>query len=142
MSLFCSERAEASLTVANYAALELAVFEGSTRPEVFAREDRKAYRQAWAQPGALTGGLNYYRASRAGEILAGTYTPETAGARAEVRVPTLVIWGEKDMALLTGNLQGLEQYVPDLCVRRIPDASHWVVHEHPELVNRYIREFL
>ena len=59
-----------------------------------------------------------------------------------VRVPTLVIWGEKDTALLTGNLEGLEAFVPDLTVKRVPDASHWIVHEKPALVNQLIREFL
>jgi pimeloyl-ACP methyl ester carboxylesterase len=60
----------------------------------------------------------------------------------EVKVPTLVIWGEQDQALLTGNLDGLEDYVADLTVKRIPDATHWVVHEQPELVNSLIRHFI
>ena len=59
-----------------------------------------------------------------------------------VRAPTLVIWGEKDQALLTGNLDGLEMYVDNLTVHRIPDGSHWIIHEQPERVNRLIREFL
>jgi pimeloyl-ACP methyl ester carboxylesterase len=32
--------------------------------------------------------------------------------------------------------------VPDLTVKRIPDGSHWVIHENPALVNGYIREFI
>ena len=40
------------------------------------------------------------------------------------------------------NLDGLEEFVPDLAVRRIPDANHWVVHQKPDLVNSYIREFI
>ena len=59
-----------------------------------------------------------------------------------MNVPTLVIWGEKDRALLIGNLDGLEKFVPDLRVKRIPEGSHWVVHEYPELVNGSIRDFL
>jgi pimeloyl-ACP methyl ester carboxylesterase len=59
-----------------------------------------------------------------------------------VRVPTLVIWGEKDTALLTGNLNGLDQVVPKLTVTRIPEGTHWVVREKPADVNRIIREFL
>ena len=47
-----------------------------------------------------------------------------------------------DEALLIGNLNGLEDYVPRLTVRRIPDGTHWVVHQQPDLVNRLIREFL
>ena len=53
-----------------------------------------------------------------------------------------MIWGERDQALLTGNLDGLERFVPDLTIERIPDGSHWVVNEQPERVNRLIRDFL
>jgi pimeloyl-ACP methyl ester carboxylesterase len=59
-----------------------------------------------------------------------------------VRIPTLVIWGERDVALLTGNLDGLEDHVDDLRVVRIPDASHWVVHEQPGRINALIRDFI
>ena len=52
------------------------------------------------------------------------------------------LWGEQDRALLTGNLEGLEEYIEDLTVKRIPDGSHWVSHEQPELVNSLIRDFL
>ena len=60
----------------------------------------------------------------------------------EVKVPTLVIWGEQDQALLTGNLDGIEEYVADLTVKRIPGATHWVIHEQPEVVNALIRQFI
>jgi hypothetical protein len=59
-----------------------------------------------------------------------------------VKVPTLVIWGEKDRALLTANLDGLDKVVADLTVRRVPDGTHWVAHEKPAEVNGYIRDFL
>jgi pimeloyl-ACP methyl ester carboxylesterase len=59
-----------------------------------------------------------------------------------VKTPTLVIWGEKDTALLTQNLDGLDQYVPNLTVKRIPDGTHWVIHEKRDEVNREIRAFL
>jgi pimeloyl-ACP methyl ester carboxylesterase len=57
-------------------------------------------------------------------------------------VPTLVIWGEQDHALLTANLDGLQDYIQDLTVKRIPDGSHWVIHEQPDRVNTLIRDFL
>jgi pimeloyl-ACP methyl ester carboxylesterase len=59
-----------------------------------------------------------------------------------ITTPTLVIWGEKDTALLTGNLEGLDEHVKTLSIKRVPDGSHWVVHEKPALVIQYIREFL
>jgi len=50
------------------------------------------------------------------------------------RVPTTVIWGDGDTALLPGLLDGLERWVPRLRLRRVPDATHWIVHEQPQLV--------
>jgi pimeloyl-ACP methyl ester carboxylesterase len=110
----------------------------------FSEDDRRVYREAWSQPGALEAGLNYYRASRAVPPLPGgrMETADFDPAKLVVNVPTLVIWGERDKALLPCNLDGLEAYVPDLAIRRVPDATHWVVHERPAEVNGYIREFL
>ena len=136
MQLLRSPEAEQTLTANNYAWLTGALFGG----KLFGtEEDKRGYIEAWSQPGALTGGLNYYRAMRAGASDARA-APDPATL--VVKVPTLVIWGEKDTALLTGNLVGLEQFVPQLTVRRIPEGSHWVIHEYPALVNSYIREFL
>ena len=110
--------------------------------------DKAMYLEAWSQPGALTGGLNYYRAAGVGPPSpnAGSGAAPAADAvplpNIVVRVPTLVIWGVKDTALLTGNLDGLDEVVPKLTIRRIPDGTHWVVREKPAEVNRLIREFL
>jgi pimeloyl-ACP methyl ester carboxylesterase len=150
MLMFRGEQAESLLSANNYEALVNAVLKGTARPDVFSEEDQKAYIEAWSQPGALTGGLNYYRAARVGPPAPAT---EGESAKADpapfvqapsltVKVPTLVIWGEKDTALLTGNLEGLDQFVPNLQIKRIPNGTHWVIHEEPELVNRYIREFI
>jgi epoxide hydrolase 4 len=108
-------------------------------------ETRAAYHEAWSQPGALTGGVNYYRASP-------LYPPTETdpGARRlkldpkdfVVRVPTLVIWGEQDHALLPGLLDGLDEVVADLRVVRLPEASHWLIHEQPERIAALIRDFL
>ena len=54
----------------------------------------------------------------------------------------MVVWGEQDQALLTGNLEGLEQYVEELTIKRIPDGTHWVIHEQPKLVNSLINDFI
>ena len=138
MLFFRSEGAEAGLAADNYAALVKNVL-----GETVSGEDRRAYLEAWAQPGALTGGLNYYRASQVGPPAANDQVrPAPPAPPLVVKPPTLVIWGERDTALLLGNLDGLEPLVEKLTVRRIPDATHWVVHEKPDLVNRYIREFL
>ncbi|MBL8204310.1 MAG: alpha/beta fold hydrolase [Blastocatellia bacterium] len=148
MNFFRSPQAEAGLSANNYAALQNAVFTASSKPQNFTEEDKKAYVEAWSQPGALTGGLNWYRAAQIGPPTENTPKRETNIAAAaaldslNVKVPTLVIWGEKDTALLTGNLEGLDKFVPQLTIKRIPTGSHWVIHEEPELVNQYIREFI
>ena len=57
-------------------------------------------------------------------------------------MPTLVIWGEGDIALLPSLLDGLEAFVPNLRIVRVPGATHWIVHEQPALVAREIGAFL
>jgi pimeloyl-ACP methyl ester carboxylesterase len=107
--------------------------------------DRALYHEAWAQPGALRGGLNYYRAARMGEQVAAGGVPEEYASKVTsqtVNVPTLVIWGENDAALLPSLTRGLGEWVPDLRVEIIPGAGHWVPYERPDEVNRILREFL
>jgi pimeloyl-ACP methyl ester carboxylesterase len=144
--LFRSPQAESILSADNYARLVKTVLSEGLEGGYFTEADRAAYRKAWSQPGALTGGLNYNRASTLGPPTGEGETlpssPPPSNLPLIVRVPTLVIWGEQDTALLTGNQEGLEQFVPDLTVKRIPNGSHWVVHEHPATVNDYIREFI
>jgi len=146
MRMFCTPQAEENLSRDNYQSLVDIVLTHGLKRGYFTEDDRRAYLDAWSQPGALTGGLNYYRASRMLPPPPGTPLPQTElpldVASLTVHVPTLVIWGERDSALLPANLDGLEEFVPDLTVRRIPDANHWVIHQKPDLVNGYVREFL
>lgn len=102
----------------------------------------EAYLTAWAQPGALTGMLDWYRASPLHPPEPGASVPELDVGMFRVHVPTLVLWGERDEALLPGMLDGLDTLVDDLRVERVPDASHWIVHERPDRVLRAIDDFL
>jgi len=107
--------------------------------------DRRVYHEAWAQPGALRGGLNYYRAARMGEQVAAGGMPEEYAAKITsqtLEVPTLVIWGENDAALLPSLTRGLSEWVPQVRVEIVPGAGHWVPYERPDQVNRLIREFV
>jgi pimeloyl-ACP methyl ester carboxylesterase len=146
MLMFRSPEAENNLSANNYAVLVAAVLDQGLKQGYFTEEDRRAYIEAWSQPGALIGGLNYYRANRTGPPMdggdqaMGSY--DRGSPSLTVKVPTLVIWGERDQALLTGNLDGLEQFVPDLTIKRISDASHWIIHEKPAIVNSSIRDFI
>lgn len=145
MLMFRGREAEQILSENNYAWLAGAVLANGLRQGYFTEEDRKAYLDAWSQPGAIAGGLNYYRAAHVGPPASkggnvGTFVKDVPSLT--VKVPTLVIWGEKDPYLLLGNLEGLERFVSDLTIKRVPDGTHWVVHEKPDLVNRYIRDFI
>lgn len=150
MLLFRSSVAESMLSANNYQALVDAVMGDLLKSGAFSEADKQAYQQAWSQPGALTGGLNYYRANHVGPPvpvgMEGAIGSSDAAAlrvgSMKVNVPTLVIWGEKDIALTTKNLDGLGEFVPDLTVKRIAEGSHWVIHERPDQVNGYIREFI
>jgi pimeloyl-ACP methyl ester carboxylesterase len=103
---------------------------------------RERYREVWKR--GLSGPLNYYRATP-------LYPPtaDDPGARAltldpakfTVAVPTLVLWGMRDRALLPCLLDGLEELVPEIRVERLPAASHWVAHEEPALVAERVRSF-
>ena len=135
--------AEEILSRNNYALPASNLLEDGLKQGYFTEEDKKAYIEAWSQPGALTGGLNYYRAAHLGSFTGESDNILSADPSLfTVKVPTLVVWGERDRWLLVGNLEGLETYVPNLTVKRIPDGSHWVIHEKPVLVNSYIREFV
>ncbi len=133
MNLFRTDKAERVLSENDYARLQrMTLHAWCANGGVATDEDRRAYLDAWAQPGALTGALNYYRASP-------LYPPGPDGADGP---PTLVIWGERDEALLPGNLDGLAQHVDHVEIERIPQASHWVVHEQPARVAALIRAFV
>ena len=131
VALFRSPLAEPLLRAGRFALLRRAVFGGAV-PGAFSPDDQRRYLAAWSRTGALTGGLNYYRAAR--------FVPVEAVR--PILTPTLVLWGEKDTALLLGNLEGLEEYVPNLTIKRIPGGSHWIVHEQPGIVNAAIGEFI
>ena len=59
-----------------------------------------------------------------------------------VHVPTTLLWGERDKALLPALLDGLGRWVPDLQIHRVPQASHWIVHEQPWRVVELIQSLL
>ncbi len=109
-----------------------------------AGEDKAAYLAEWANPGAMTAMLNWYRASPI-LVPAPGETPERPAwldaPFPPVPQPTLVVWGMQDQALLPVQLAGLDALVPDLTVAEV-DAGHFVPWEAPEAVNAAIRGWL
>jgi epoxide hydrolase 4 len=116
----------------SYAAATRALL-ATSRKGTFSAADLDLYREAWSQPGAVTGMINWYRAA--------LRMPPPRPASARVRAPTLLIWGTGDRFL------GQEMAQPsiDLCDQGrlvLLDATHWVQHEEPAAVNQLLVEFL
>lgn len=107
-------------------------------------EDRAAYLDAWTQPEAMKSALNLYRASplKPRSVQSGEKSLNLNPDDFIVRVPTLILWGEKDHALVPENTEGLDQFVLDLELVRLPNVTHWVTHEEPARVNTEILRFL
>jgi pimeloyl-ACP methyl ester carboxylesterase len=105
----------------------------TSRAGTFTGEDFRRYDEAWAQPGALTAMLNWYRALR----LSASSTPAT-----RIRVPVRVIWGDRDAFLDSGLAEAGAALCEDAEVIHLPEASHWLHHEEPQRVNRLLTEFL
>lgn len=109
-------------------------FQSTSLPGSFSDDDLKHYAEAWAQPGALTSMVNWYRA-----IL--RYPPRIP-ADTRVHVPTLMLWGAQDVAL------GSEMAQPsiDLCddgrLVLFDDATHWVQHDKAAEVSALMADFL
>lgn len=108
--------------------------------------DIEEYKKAWAEPGALFAMTQYYRAiyPELFESKELSFSPNwfPGISSLEIKVPTTVIWGEWDRALLPGNLLGLEKLIPHLQIHRVPEATHWIVTEKPELINSIIDKTL
>jgi pimeloyl-ACP methyl ester carboxylesterase len=107
--------------------------------------ERAQYIAEWSEPGGFAAMLNWYRASKLIVPSPGVTVPVpdwVLAAFPKVPVPTLVIWGMKDKALLPVQLDGLDRLVPDLRIHRIADAGHFVPWEKPEAVAAALKPFL
>lgn len=117
--------------------------DGASMPAWLTDAVKDQYRAVWSA--GLNGGCNYYRASPLRPP-----RPEDPGAAAidlprsmlTVNVPTLVVWGLDDVALPPELIDGLDAYIERLTLHRIEGASHWIIHEQPQLVARHLGDFL
>lgn len=126
------------LLLANDARAIRQAFTGSAaNKDKFPRADLDIYAKAAQRPGAVTAMLNYYRALM-------KYRNASAAklGNGMIEVPTLVIWGEEDIALDIHLLDGMEQWVPRLTLHRLPGISHWVQQDAPDEVNAIMTEWL
>lgn len=144
MNWLRSPGSEQALTKDNFRVMEQLML-GMGRPSDhwFDAATRERYHACWSC--GVSGGVNYYRATP-------LYPPTDSDAGAgkltldkknfHCTVPVRVIWGMQDKALLPLLLDDLASLVDDVIIERLPDYTHWVVHENPELVNQLIARFL
>ncbi len=119
----------------NYKAIGSAFINMAIDKSAFTDEDIQAYKKAAAKPEALTAMINYYRC-----FFRQSLTSQKSWKKLDI--PTLMIWGENDTALGKELTYGTDNYVSNLTIKYIPNCSHWVQQEQPELVNEYIADFL
>ena len=135
---------EQALEKDNFALME-GFFQGMGQPPAlwFDADTRSKYHACWQR--GLHGGVNYYRASPLHpptNQAAGAQQLELNPADFCVQPPVRIIWGEADRALPASLLLGIEAFIPDLQIVRIPEGGHWVIHEQPQRVNALLRQFL
>ncbi len=121
---------EQLLSAGDFAWLERLLRHQPVHPQAFGSEDVRRYKQALAQPGALTAALNYYRAFLRYRAK-GTVREDVS-----INVPVLLLWGERDSYLSLRLTEGLSAWVPNLRVVRFPDVSHWIQNDAPERVTQ------
>ncbi len=139
MSRLRSEGFEARMAEDNYART-LNMIAGFSSDGWMSAATREAYLEAWSGEGAMEAMLNWYRASPvvvppidqpASELVGQVPVLELPDEVLQVRVPHLVIWGERDEALRPVCLDRLDRYAKDLTIHRVADAGHWILHERP-----------
>ncbi len=114
----------------------------AVHPEAFTAEDVARYRDALRVPGAARGAIAYYRAALRSSLARAVLTA-TPPPVPPITAPTLVVWGERDTALGRELTDGMEAwFAGPFALRFIPDASHWVQQDRPDLCSRWLVEHL
>lgn len=105
----------------------------TSRPGTFSDEDLEHYIEAWSKPNAMRSMINWYRAA---------FQHPDIGGEARVKVPTLILWGEKDAFLESKMARESVEYCDKAEVQYFPEATHWLHHEEADAVNRAIDKFI
>lgn len=107
----------------------------------YSAQDDEVFRQGLAQPGAVDGAINWYRANipEFDAIDESDYWPSR---KARTAVPGLLIWGNSDTTFVDVFIDELPNYVTDLRVVRLPGIGHSPMLECPERVTELLRAFL
>ena len=121
-----------TLFAANNFRMGISALSRSSRPGTFSAEDIGQYRNAWSQPGAVTAMLHWYRAA---------FRFRAHFADRMVRVPALILWGQRDAFLLAEMAEESLRYCTNGELVRFPEASHWLQHEEPARVSEHLVTF-
>ena len=97
--------------------------------------DTDRYIKNLSRPGALTAGLNWYRATGG--------QPAAPGSVQPVTIPVLGIWSDGDAYLLESRMTGTKDVVKGpFRYEKISGASHWMQIDKPAELNRLLLGFL
>ena len=107
---------------------------GTANPGSFSPAYLAQLQEEWGRPGAAAGMLNWYRASV-------RRRPERLADK-RVHMPTLIIWGRRDVALSDTMVAPSAALCDDVRVEYFDEATHWVLHDEPERTSALIEEFL
>ncbi|XP_067131138.1 AB hydrolase superfamily protein YfhM-like isoform X1 [Centruroides vittatus] len=113
------------------------IYQGKNKNH-FTAEELECYKHVFSQPGALTPPLNYYRAN----LKSLDKNEKDVTGKDKLDTPTLIVWGDRDIALSTDLVKASIKHCNNLKIEMIEGASHWVHHERPETVNNHIENFM
>lgn len=125
---------ELILQADDYRAIASVFTDHATQKNAFSPKDIETFKNAAAKRGVLTAMINYYRSNLDVIIKNQSWN--------SLEIPTLLLWGEDDFAFAKELTQGTKDYVRYLQIRYLKQCNHWTQQEQPELVNKYMREFL
>lgn len=114
-------------------AIGVRTLKGTSRRGTFSEEDLVAYREAWSRPGALRATIDWYRAS--------WRRPQRGLSTARITIPTMILWGERDIFLDRRMVEPSLEMCDDGRLVEFPEATHWLQHEEAEAVNRELADF-
>jgi pimeloyl-ACP methyl ester carboxylesterase len=124
---------EAGMRRNDWRGAELAL-RGSGKIHTFTNEDIEKYKEAWAQPNAMTSMLNWYRAI--------VHKKSWISEDMRIKIPTLMMWGMKDFALSSRMARPSMDYVDEGNLIIFPEATHWVHLDASDEVNHYLVDFI
>lgn len=124
---------EKALGMGEFKAMQQGI-QQSSNPDTFSKQEIEQYKAAWSQSDALTAMLNWYRAIRRGSF---RQIPET-----KIKVPVRIIWGVGDQFLSPMLAKESMSFCEEVNLAFVGEATHWIQHEQPEIVNRLIDQFI